>query len=94
MNYKILGKSKNKIGLYSSIFKLTRQEFKGFLIGTLIGDIPLIEDIIFIDFNKDSIDIIYKEILKTYELSVLGVVFIGCKKFDSEWFIEDIILEY
>jgi len=94
MDYKILSKAKSKIDLCNSIFKLKGQTFKGFLIGTLIGDVPLIEDIIFIDFNKDSIDIIYKEILKTYELKVLGAVFIGCKKFNSEWFIEDIILEY
>jgi hypothetical protein len=94
MDYKILNRAEAKVELCNSVFKRTRQEFKGFLIGDFIGNIPLIEDVFFIDFDKTSIDLIYQEVLQTYGHRLLGAVFIGCKKFDSEWFIEDIILEY
>ena len=92
MHYHISKKAKEKINIYNEIFQINGNCVEGFLIGELIGNKSIIEDILFINFDKVSIDNIYPIVLNIYKKKLLGSIFIGYKGFSSDWFSEDFIL--
>ena len=89
MHYHISKKAKEKLNIYSEIFLINGNCIEGFLIGELIGNKPIIADVLLIKFDKITIDNIYSIVLNTYGKKLLGPIFIGYKGFDSEWFSED-----
>jgi len=94
MRYKLSTKAKEKIEFYRLSLKRRKQCLEGFILGESYGQVKIIEDFLIISFNDKNIDDIYPEILKKYTNRILGVVFIGKKKFDSDWFTEDLIIEF
>lgn len=94
MNCHLSTKVKEKIDLYRSLILNGMNGVEGFLFGDFIGNIPVIDDILIIPFNKDSIDSIYPNILEANCTKLIGPVFIGKKKFKSVWFREDTVFEF
>ncbi len=94
MNCHLSIKVKEKIDLYKSLISNGINGVEGFLFGEFIGNIPVIDDILIIPFNKDSIDLIYPIILEANCTKLIGPVFIGKNKFESVWFTEDTVFEF
>ncbi len=65
----------------------------GFLIGEEFGKIKLIEELFPINFDKDTIDMLYARMYSKVGDKLLGVFFNNSEPFLSDWFIEDIIIK-
>jgi hypothetical protein len=94
MNYQLSKKAREKIEIYRTLLKLTEQKMRGFVIGESFGDIYIIDDFVLVELNRNNIDYIYPEFIEKYGKRAIGVIFIGEKKFSSDWFSEDFIIEF
>ncbi len=64
----------------------------GFLIGHDMGKIRIIENLFPINFDQQSIDVLYSKIFSKFSHKLLGVFFNNIEPFDSDWFIQDIMI--
>lgn len=64
----------------------------GFLVGQNMGKIRVIESLFPINFDKRSVDVLYAKMYSKMGERLMGVFFNNSEPFDSDWFIEDIII--
>lgn len=64
----------------------------GFIIGQDIGKYKVIEDLFPLNFDENTIDMVYARVLSKVGDKLMGVFFNNREPFDSDWFIEDIII--
>ena len=64
----------------------------GFLIGQDMGKIKIIENLFPINFDENSIDMMYSKIYSKVSHRLMGVFFNNIEPFNSDWFIQDIVI--
>lgn len=65
----------------------------GFIIGRVIGKNRIIKNFFPVRFHRRNINEVYKKFLSILGEEILGIFFINCRLFLSDWFCEDIILK-
>lgn len=65
----------------------------GFVIGQDIGKFRIIENLFPVIFDETTIDEAYATAYKKIGDKLIGVFFNHCESFDSDWFIENIIIK-
>jgi hypothetical protein len=65
----------------------------GFVIGQDIGKFRIIEYLLPVNFDEISINEIYAKAYNKIGNKLVGVFFNHCETFDSDWFIENIIIK-
>lgn len=64
----------------------------GFLIGQDMGKIKIIQNLFPINFNENTIDMLYSKIYSKMNHRLMGVFFNNIEPFCSDWFIQDIVI--
>lgn len=65
----------------------------GFVIGQDIGKFRIIENLVPVNFDEITIDEVYTKAYNKIGDKLIGVFFNHCEPFDSDWFIENIIVK-
>ncbi|MBN2398827.1 MAG: hypothetical protein JXI33_00640 [Candidatus Aminicenantes bacterium] len=64
----------------------------GFLLGSTIGRFIIIEQLLPLDFNRDSVNNIYRSVCASYQQRLQGVFFCRRRPFATDWFLYDLVL--
>jgi hypothetical protein len=65
----------------------------GFVMGQDIGKFRIIENLIPVNFDETTIDDVYAKAYNKIGDKLIGVFFNHCEPFESDWFIENIIIK-
>ena len=65
----------------------------GFIMGQAIGQFRVIEHLLPVNFDETTIHQIYAKTYNKIGDKLMGVFFNHCEPFNSDWFIEDIIIK-
>jgi hypothetical protein len=64
----------------------------GFLLGSVIGRFIIIDQLMALDFNRDSADDVYSSVCASYQQRLQGVFFCRRRPFTLDWFLHDVIM--
>lgn len=65
----------------------------GFVMGQDIGKFRIIENLFPVNFDETTINEVYAKVYNKIGDKLIGVFFNHCETFDSDWFIENIIIK-
>jgi len=65
----------------------------GFIFGREIGKIRIVEELFPINFDHTNVDMLYAKIYSKVGDRLMGVFFNNSDTFESDWFIEDVIIK-
>lgn len=65
----------------------------GFVIGQDIGKFRIIENLLPVNFDETTINEVYAKAYNKIGDKLIGVFFNHCEPFDSDWFIETVIIK-
>ncbi|MCP5053982.1 MAG: hypothetical protein GY940_42835 [bacterium] len=71
-----------------------RSNATGFIIGGAIGTTGIVEELFPVHFDKTTIHGVYEKMYNSFGDQLMGVFFNGGEPFDSDWFIEDIVMTF
>ena len=71
----------------------TRTNKTGFVIGQEIGKFRIIENLLPVNFDETTINEVYAKAYNKLGDKLIGVFFNHNETFDSDWFIENIIIK-
>lgn len=71
----------------------TRTNKTGFVIGQDIGKFRIIENLLPVNFDETTINEVYAKAYNKIGDKLIGVFFSHNETFDSDWFIENIIIK-
>jgi hypothetical protein len=71
----------------------TRTNKTGFVVGQDIGKFRIIENLLPVNFDETTIDEVYAKAYNKIGDKLIGVFFNHCETFESDWFIENIIIK-
>jgi hypothetical protein len=71
----------------------TRTNKTGFVIGQDIGKFRIIENLLAVNFDETTINEVYAKAYNKLGDKLIGVFFNHNETFDSDWFIENIIIK-
>lgn len=64
----------------------------GFLVGQNMGKIRVVESLFPINFDRGNLNMLYAKMYSKLGDRLMGVFFNNSEPFESDWFIEDIII--
>jgi hypothetical protein len=64
----------------------------GFLLGSVIGRFVIIDQLMALDFDRDSADAVYRSVCASYQQRLQGVFFCRRRLFVLDWFLQDLVM--
>ena len=64
----------------------------GFLLGSVIGRFVIIDQLMALDFNRDSANVVYRSVCANYQQRLQGVFFCRRRPFALDWFLHDLVM--
>lgn len=64
----------------------------GFLLGSVIGRFVIIDQLMALDFNCDSANVVYRSVCANYQQRLQGVFFCRRRPFALDWFLHDLVM--
>jgi hypothetical protein len=74
------------------VLRTTGYKGTGFLLGSTIGHFVIIDQLMALDFNRDSADAVYRSVCATYQQRLRGVFFCRRRPFALDWFLHDLVM--
>ena len=64
----------------------------GFLLGSALGRFTIIEQLLPLDFNRDSADAVCRSVLANYQERLRGVFFCRRRPLALDWFLQGLVM--